>query len=109
MPDEAIDSVRIQKPLDRKLKYKNDRGENGKSPKIHAMDIELANHGMLLHVTRAAALGPDCARRGRCYLHRLMLRRIRVERPPQADNRSHTSVGRCGAGCYFVERNIDLL
>jgi hypothetical protein len=38
-----------------------------------------------------------------------MLRRIRVERPPQADNRSHTSVGRCGAGCYFVERNIDLL
>jgi hypothetical protein len=64
MPDEAIDSVRIQKPLDRKLKYKNDRGENGKSPKIHAIDIELANHGMLLHVTRAAALGPDCAPAG---------------------------------------------
>ncbi len=53
--------MRIQKPLDRKLKYKSDRGENRKSRKIHAIDIELANHGMLLHMTLAAALVPDCA------------------------------------------------
>jgi hypothetical protein len=42
-------------------------------------------------------------------LHRLILRRISVDRTPQSDNRSDASVGDAAAGCYFGDRDINLL
>jgi hypothetical protein len=48
MPDETIDAGSIQEPLDHKLKHKSDCGKDCKG---YAIDIELANHGMLHHVT----------------------------------------------------------
>ena len=44
MPDQAIETTGIQEPLDQDLKQKSDRGKDRESRKVHAIDIELANH-----------------------------------------------------------------
>ena len=64
MPDETIDAAGIQEPLDHKLEHKSNCGKNRKSRKIHAIDIELANHRMLHHLTLTASTGVTCGAAG---------------------------------------------
>jgi len=47
MPDQTIETAGIQEPLDHDLKQKGDRGKDRESRKVHAIDIELANHDTL--------------------------------------------------------------
>ena len=48
MPDETINAGGSQEPLHPKLKHKCDCGKDRKSRKVHPVDIELANHGLLI-------------------------------------------------------------
>src|SRR5262249_25958279 len=44
MPDQTIETIGIQEPLDHDLKQKGDCRKDSESRKVHAVDIEFANH-----------------------------------------------------------------
>src|SRR5215475_12080263 len=58
VPDQSIEADGGQEPVDRKLEQERDSGEDRERRKVHAIDIELANHDTL--PTPAASPGPAC-------------------------------------------------
>ena len=57
MPDPTIEADGTQEPVDHEdLKQKSDGGKDRERRKVHALDIELANHDTLS--TLAASPGP---------------------------------------------------
>ena len=62
MPYEAIKAASIQYALQQKLKQKRDCGNNDEDREIHAVNVELADHGTLSYpVTPAAWFAADNA------------------------------------------------
>ena len=62
MPHEAIKAASIQHAFQQELKQKRDCGNNDEDREIHAVNVELADHGTLSHpVTLAAWFAADSA------------------------------------------------
>src|SRR5271154_3112153 len=61
MPDQTIETTGIQGPPDHDLQQKSYRSKNRESRKVHAIDIELANHDKLPSCNAGASPDPASA------------------------------------------------